>query len=465
MLGIDINSLFSSITIGNFVITLLIAVWAMIDSVLNYIGPLLFLYGATRVFMKGSLRFQEAVVNAGRRFFGAFGNLATRNVKRNPARTASLVFIIALIVSYGVFATGSLYSQFDYTERTARYDVGADVRIQLEAGSNMSELLDEVQTYEDVVGVTPEYHLDLRAGSNSIDTRGIRPDEWIDIGYWESQWFTSSFTEMLDNLDEDSIIISRDVAKTLNLEVGDEIYVDGPFGTGTYALTIIGLIGYQTIIEVAIAGFTFTTGGDYISIVSESFLNESLLIHTATANILVDTAPSVNGTVLQEQFLADIDDAYSTYSVTSEIADYQSSPLRSGSTKIQYLAISFAIVLAMAGVALVVILTLREKDAEIVLLSVRGFSKWQLFKTLLAEVMVTVVFALVLGGLVGFAQNLGQAAQQNTNATGLIRYQVTLGGAAFTTNMILIGVILLAAIIPVWWASRRPESKIDVLRA
>ncbi|MGD9397751.1 MAG: ABC transporter permease, partial [Candidatus Thorarchaeota archaeon] len=190
-----------------------------------------------------------------------------------------------------------------------------------------------------------------------------------------------------------------------------------------------------------------------------------MLIYTSTANILVDTAPGVNGTLLQEQFILDIEEAYSSYSVTSEIADYQSSALRSGSTKIQYLAISFAIVLAMAGVALVVMLTLREKDAEIVLLSVRGFSKWQLFKTLLAEVMVTVVFALLLGGLVGIAQNLGQAAQQNQNATGLIRYRVTLGGAAFTTNLILIGVILLAAIIPVWWASRRPESKIDVLRA
>ncbi|MFW9833626.1 MAG: ABC transporter permease [Candidatus Thorarchaeota archaeon] len=465
LLGIDINSLFTSITIGNFVISLLIIAWGVIDGVLNYFGPLLFLYGATRVFMKGSMRFQEAVVNAGRRFFGAFGTLATRNIKRNPARTASLVFIISLIVSYGVFATGSLYSQYDYTERTAHYNVGADVRIQLKAGANMTTALDEVSAYPEVVNVTPEYQLNLRAGSNSIETLGVRPDEWINVAYWESNWFTSSFQDMLDNLGDDGIIISRDVAKTLNLDVGDEIYVSGPFGTGTFALTIVGLIGYQSIIEVAIAGFTFTTGGDYISIVSESFLNESMLIYTSTANVLVDTAPGVNGTVLQEQFINEIDGAYSTFSVTSEIADYQSSPLRSGSTKIQYLAISFAIILAMAGVALVVILTLREKDAEIVLLSVRGFSKWQLFKTLLAEVMVTIVFALILGGVVGFAQNLGQAAQQNTNATGLIRYRVTLGGAALTTNLILIGVILLAAIIPVWWASRRPESKIDVLRA
>lgn len=465
LLGIDMGGLLGSINFGNFAIALVFVAWLAIDGILNYIGPLLFLYGATRVFMKGSLRFQEAVVNAGRRFFGAFGNLATRNVKRNPARTASLVFIIALIVSYGIFATGSLYSQYDYIERTAKYDVGADVRIQLDAGANMTELLDAVVAYENVEAATTEYRLDLRAGTNTIETRGVRPNEWADVGYWESNWFSGDLTEMLDALGEDGIIISRDIARSLELNVGDEINVDGPFGSGTFALTIVGLIGYQSAIEVAIAGFSFTLGGDYISIVSETFLNDSMLIHTSTANVLVDTAPDVNGTLLQEQLVLGLDDVYTSYSVTSEIDDYQSSALRSGTTKIQWLAISFAIILAMAGTALVVLLTLREKDAEIALLSVRGFSKWQLFKTLLAEVMVTVLFSLILGILVGFAQNLGQAAQLNQNATGLIRYQVTLGGAAFNTNLILVGVVFLAAMIPVWWASRRAESKVDILRA
>jgi putative ABC transport system permease protein len=328
----------------------------------------------------------------------------------------------------------------------------------------MTEMLDAVSTYDNVEAVTPEYHLDLRAGTNAIETRGIRPDEWMDVGYWESQWFLGDPQEMIAALGDDGIIISRDIAKNLELQVGDTIDVDGPFGTGTYELTIVGLIGYQSIIEVAVAGFSFTVGGDYISIVSESFLNDSMLIYTSTANILVDTNSGVNGTILQQQFVNDFDEAFTSYSVTSEVADYQSSALRSGTTKIQWMAISFAIVLAMVGTGLVVLLTLREKDAEIALLSVRGFSKWQLFKTLLAEVMVTVVFSLLLGILVGFAQNLGQASQLNQNATGLIRYQVTLGGAAFYTNLILVGVVFLAAIIPVWWSSRRPESKVDILR-
>ena len=464
-LGIDMSGLLSSISIGNFFVSLLILGWVAVDGVLNTFGPLLFLYGATKVFIRGSHKFQEAVMNAGRRFFGAFGKLATRNIKRHPARTSTLVFIIALIVSYGIFATGSLYSQNDYTERTAQFDVGADLRLELNPGTNVTEMLELTSQYENVIDVTPEYHLNLRAGTNTIDTRGIRPDEWTDVAFWESSWFIGDINQMLENLGDDGIIISRDVAQNLELDVGDTLWVEGPFGSGSYPLTVVGFVGYLSVVEIIVGEFEFTLGGSYMSFVSESFLNASNLLFTSTANILIDTDPNTNGTLLQEQFALELEGVYSSYSVTTELFDYQSSTIRSGTTKIQWLAISFAIILAMVGTALIVILTLQEKDAEIALLSVRGFSKWQLFKTLLAEVMVTVLFALLLGAGVGWIENLGQVSQLNNGATGLIRYQITLGGAAANTIMILLGVVLLAAIIPVWWSSRRPESKIDLLRS
>ncbi len=465
ILGIDVAALFTTIPTGNFFIVIVIGAWLAVDGILNSIGPLLFLYGATKVFMQGSLRFQETVVNAGKRFFGAFGNLATRNVKRNPSRTASLVFIIALIVSYGIFATGSLYSQYDYTERKAQYDVGADLRLQLNPGANVTDILSTVKSYSSVDSATPEYYLDLSVGAVSIETRGVRPDEWLDIGFWEAQWAVGDFREMISNLDDNEIILSRDLAQHLELDVGDSIFVAGPFGSGTYELTIVGVIGYQTAVEFIFGGVSFATGGEYLSYVSEGFLNESHLLLTSTANILVDTTEGTNGTILQEQLASDISDVYASYSVTSEIADYNSSALRSGTIKIQWMAIMFAILLAIVGTGLVVILTLREKDAEIALLSVRGFNKWQLLKTLLAEVLVTIVFALLMGLFVGYVENLGQVSQLNQNQSGLIRYQIFLGGAAGNTILILLGVVLLAAIIPVWWASRRAETKVIVLRS
>jgi ABC-type lipoprotein release transport system permease subunit len=270
---------------------------------------------------------------------------------------------------------------------------------------------------------------------------------------------------MISNLGDDEIIISRDVAQQLELELGDSIFVSGPFGSGTYDLTIVGLIGYVTVIEVAFGGVTFATGGEYLSYVSEAFLNSSMLLYASTTNILVDTQEGTNGTLLQEQLATDIPEVQVSYSVTSEIADYESSALRSGTIKIQWMAISFAMLLAVVGTALVVILTLREKDAEIALLSVRGFSKWQLFRTLLAEVLVTILFALLMGMFVGYVENLGQVSQLNVNQSGLVRYQIVLGGAAGNTILILLGVVLLAAIIPVWWASRRAEQKVIVLRS
>ena len=465
ILGVDMNGLLGSIGLGNFFVSLIILAWLAVDGVLNTFGPLLFLYGATKVFIRGSHKFQETVMNAGRRFFGAFGKLATRNIKRNPARTSTLVFIIALIVSYGIFATGSLFSQHDYTERTAMFDVGADVRLELNPGVNVTEILGETAAYDSVLAATPEYHLNLQAGTNTIDARGIRPDEWTDVAFYESSWFIGDLNQMLEDLGDDGIILSIDVANRLELEVGDTLTVKGPFATGTYPLTIVGMIGFLSPIEQLMGGFDFGVSGDYTSFVSESFLNSSNLIYTSTANILIDTSPDTNGTELQQQLIFEIDGVYSSFSVTTEMSDYETSVIRSGTTKIQWLAISFAIVLALVGTALVVILTLQEKDTEIALLSVRGFSKWQLFKTLLAEIMVTIFFALILGVGVGILENVGQVAQSNENATGLIRYQVTLGGDATYTILMLLGVVILAAVVPVWWSSRRPESKVDLLRS
>ncbi|MHA1851869.1 MAG: FtsX-like permease family protein [Candidatus Thorarchaeota archaeon] len=465
ILGVDMGGLLGSLSLGNLFVSIIIVGWIAIDGLLNTIGPLLFLYGATKVFIRGSPKFQEAVMTVGRRFFGAFGKLATRNVKRHPARTSTLVFIIALIVSYGVFATGSLYSQYDYTERTAQFDVGADLRLELNAGANLTDLLTITADYDSVLSVTPEYQIDLKAGTNTIDAKGIRPDEWADVAFWESEWFIGDFNQMLDNLGNDSIILSMDVARNLELEVGDQLYVEGPFSSGSYPLTVVGFVGYISNVEMIFGEFEFTTSGSYTSFVSESFLNDTNLIFTSTANILIDTGPDINGTELQEQFVLELDGVYTSYSVTTELYDYTSSTIESGSTKIQWLAISFAVILALVGTGLIVILTLQEKDPEIALLSVRGFSKWQLFKTLLAEVMVTVLFALGLGMGVGYIENFGQVSQLNNSASGLIRYQITLGGDAAYTILILLGVVLLAAIVPVWWSSRRPESKIDLLRS
>jgi hypothetical protein len=55
-----------------------------------------------------------------------------------------------------------------------------------------------------------------------------------------------------------------------------------------------------------------------------------------------------------------------------------------------------------------------ENNAEVAISPAPGFSKWQLFKTLPAEVMMTAFFALLLGVLVGHKENMSKILTPET---------------------------------------------------
>ncbi|MBD3405154.1 MAG: FtsX-like permease family protein [Candidatus Lokiarchaeota archaeon] len=465
ILGVNMTGLLNSVNPGNFLLSLGIIVWIAIDQVLNFLGPIFFLYGSTKIFLRGSNKFQEFVVDSAKRFFGSFGTLATRNVKRNPARNAALVFVIGLIVSYGVSSVGSLYSENDRVLREAYFDTGSDVRLQLASGTNISTVLEQVEDYDSVISATPEYHISLSSAGVSISTRGIIPSEWIDTAFWEHDWYQGNAIEMITNLNNNGIILSVSIAKTLQVDVGDSIFVRGPLQPDLHELEVVGLIGFESLLSQFIDDADVSFEGNYPSYVSEAFLNETNMLQLTTKNVLIDTPDTNNGTLLEETLFEEISGIERTYSVSSTMENYFERPIESGMTKIQWVAIAFAVVIAMVGTGLIVILTLREKDAEIALLTVRGFSKSQLFKTLLAEILIMVVFSLLLGSVVGLIQTFGQISNVNQNMSGLIRQRIIILGMPGFMMLGIIGVVLFAAALPVYFASRRPESKVDILRA
>ena len=81
--------------------------------------------------------------------------------------------------------------------------------------------------------------------------------------------------------------------------------------------------------------------------------------------------------------------------------------------------VAVAVVLAIVGTALVVGLTLQEKEYETTLLRVRGFTRSQVLKVLLAEIMVMILFSLILGVGTGFIQLFGDLANQSQNLSNL----------------------------------------------
>ncbi len=462
ILGINMNTLMATAMSTNFIMLIAVALWSPVDAFLNFAGPIAFLYGTTKILLRGSQKFQAAIVQAGKRFFGAFGTLATRNVQRNPSRNAALVFVVALIVSYGIFSVGSLFSEQDLRNRTDLYNVGADVSATFAPGENVTEFLSDIESIDGVSSVTTEYHISLSTTRGQLETRAIDPDTWLESAFYEDDWFTGgSIDTLLSNFTDQKIILSVSVARQLELRIGNTLTLRVPNGA-TYQMEIVGLTGYVSPFEEVMGRFAF--GGSYPSYVPIDFLESTGFLGYAEPVVLLNTEPSTNGTVIEEHLSEVAPTVKSTDSMTSRAANREEASFEQGGTRARWLGIAFAVVLAIAGTGLIVSLTLREKEYETTLLAVRGFTRSQILKVLVAEVMVMIFFSLLLGVGTGFIQLFGDIANNSQNTLALVRPRMILDPIVLSLMALVVLVIVVSAIIPILLTTRFNENKINVLR-
>jgi ABC-type lipoprotein release transport system permease subunit len=471
ILGISMQTLLATAMSSGFIVLIAVALWTPIDALLNFIGPILFLYGLTKMLLSGSQRFQELVVRVGGRFFGPFGALATRNVKRNPVRNAALVFTVALIVSYGLFSVGSLFAEQDRLERTNLYYVGSDVSASFLTGSNMTEIQESAQNFEGVTDLTVEYRLTMTSTRGGVDVRGMEPATWTEAAFYETSWFSGAVLEdVLSNFTGNKIILSVSLARQLELRVGNSITLRGTSSSDLHRMDIVALIGYVSPIEDLAMRFTgdmggeFAFGGTYPSYVPSDYLNETGLEDISTGHLLLKTISGTNGTLLEQEISAAFPEVVGTDSTTTRVAASQENTFQVGGTRARWVGILFGGVLAVVGTLLIVGLTLKEKEYETTLLGVRGFTREQTLKVLAGEVLVMVLFSLLLGLLTGFIQLFGDIANVSENTQILVRPQIVLSPLAIFGMAAIAIAVLISALIPVLMTSRFTEDKVDVLR-
>ena len=248
---------------GNIFLVILLGIWIFIDYyILTYIGPLLFFWGFTKIFIRGSLKFQELVTRAAR-FLGDLGTLATKNVQRNPARAASVAFLIALIIGYSFQTVGILASEQDYTIRKVKADVGADISAQIASTANASSLASKIEELSGVASASLEYSLSgaLPGQYYSMQIRAVDPEKWLSTAYYETEWFSgndvaTAFQQM--RMDNQTIILERNIAKSLEKKVEDDVTLT--IGSSILQLTIVGFFGPEVTQQYDIQPYEYFSG-------------------------------------------------------------------------------------------------------------------------------------------------------------------------------------------------------------
>ena len=450
--GINMSQVLSRVMFasGNFIITLLAGIWTAIDFGLNYIGPLLFFWGFTKLFIQGSIEFQALVTRAAR-FLGDLGALATKNVRRNPARAAAIAFLIALIVGYSFQVTGQLASEHDFAVRQIYQQVGSDISVTVTFADNATQTLGVIMANvsNSVENATIETSFSGRTPSGmGMTLKAVEPDSWLKTAYYEGGWFSGSDVIVAFNLlktKSNTIILERSVARQYSLDVGGYIGIGYGSAGGTRNFEIVGLFGPDQGND-QIGLFT----GSYWSYVSDAIWEEARNYTSSSSRILIRLKDGVNGTKIADT-IREIGEPNISYvqSFAEQWEQSQSNVMTMGSLDVQRLGIVFAVLAASVGTALVSTVSLKERSREAAIMSVKGLSYKQLLVMFLAENMAIVVFSLVLGAVVGIITLNGNLVALDTMNTGLIRHNMVF--PLDTTLMLVscVGLILASTIVPV----------------
>jgi len=448
--GLNVTVLLTKMSmIGqNFILAIFIGLAVGVDYALTYVGPLLFFWGTTKLFIQNSLKFQELTARAVKSL-GDLGALATKNVRRNPARSAAIAFLIALIISYGAQVTTQLASGQDFNTRTIYAQVGADISVYVndpnEARNISSMIFANFST--SVQNSTIEYSLSSTStGANyiAVNMKAVEPESWLKVAYYEGDMFTGTNVEAaLQSLltKKDAIILEKSVAKLLDLNVGD--FITLTIGDTSKRMNVVGYFG---------PGDEQGATSLYWSFVSEELYEEvSSSVSPYNTRILLKLKHGENGTAVAENIRSLGLNVSRVDSFAEEYASSQSDVATVGSLDAQRLGIVFAVLAASVGTALVSVVSMRERSREATIMSVKGLSYKQLVVMFLTENLAVVTFALVLGIFVGFVAAYGNISATNSfiASTALIKHRFIFSADAILMVISCVALIFVSTILPI----------------
>jgi len=457
---------------ANILLFFLLSIVVIIDGILTYIGPFLFFWGFTKIFIRGSLKFQEAAARAAK-FLGDLSELATKSVQRNPARVAAVAFLIAFIIGYSVQIVGTLASEQDFGIRETYFNVGSDMSVELKSAANVSEIMETIQNnVSEVESLTAEYTFWGSAGfetlrGQSMQLRAIDPENWLSIAYYENDLFSGNSVEKAFHslaVNNHTIILEINYAKALNKKVDDVVSVT--FGGQTIDLTVAGFFGIESPPTSDQVQPLYYFSRQYWSYVSDGLYKElrQIISGSSSAKILIKLKSGADSEVVVDKIRGLDIDANSVSSVTEQLKQRQSNYIVTGSLNILRLGVVFIVVAASVGTALVTLVSLRERKREASIMSVRGLSFKQLVVMLLTENLAVVVFAVLLGAVVGLIVVRGTIA--SANAFNIFTYtplsrRMVFPPDALLTLLVSFSLVFASTIIPVIFMAKIYSSRLE----
>lgn len=364
--------------------------------------------------------------------FRVAGDLAVKNTRREPRRTASTASALMIGVSLVVFVAIFGASIKSSIGNTLREVFPADLSISSTSvmGGVSPQFADELRALPEIGHVTSVNAAQIRFEELDMDTTGSA----IDPDTSEGLVFTGATPEALARLAETDGMLVLDQNKDPQFMLGETYTLEFPNGASGTA-EVVGV-------------FTDTNFGDFIItrdryITSSDTPTDQLILANAADGVSVDEAAAAANELTVE---------FPNVKVQTKsefVADAESQI--DGILAIFTGLLALAIVIAILGITNTLALSIIERTREIGLLRAVGMSRRQLRRMVRWEAVIIALFGAMLGIAMGIV--LGWVVILALADEGLGDFVIPAG--QLIVLILVAGIAgVAAAIYPAWNASR-----------
>jgi putative ABC transport system permease protein len=374
-------------------------------------APISLIIGSTRLLTRSSGRVYEWSSRVARPFAKNLYYLISKNLQRNPRRSANVAVIIALGIAFGLFILVTVSSQLVYQERQVRASLGADIAIDEPSSdpmfaANLSQLVG-------VAGVSPVHMLRAPVLPGDANVYGLDPATYFAVTNPEPFYFRDGgipgAKQVLETPGQVLVTESylEDAFEDLGafLEVGDPlqfeytVYDDtGNYTPVTVDTTIGGIVrglpGFPNFFgygkPIAVYGSVETVAPPIGSSGFGSFTD---------IRYLVDLTPGADWRSVRDGIVGL---GGSRIQVVEEhLERLRSDPVFRAFFGFMQLEIAFMVVILTAGLGLILYAATLERDVELAAVRARGATGWQTAGLLIGEAASIMLIGLIVGGGIG----------------------------------------------------------------
>lgn len=370
--------------------------------------PIFLIIGTTRLLTRSTSRVYEWTARVCKPFAKNLYYVISRNLRRNPRRSANVAVIIALGIAFGMFILVTFSSQLANQERQVRASVGADISI--ESPPSNSTFAANLSALPEVAGVTRVFTVVASPPYAYASVYALDPATFFTVTNPEPWYFRSIGADEARQVlsTPGQVLVTEVYLQNAFLAVGDRLQFEAPVYNGT---NYTGTVPLNTTIGGTVRGLP---GTGYVSFGMPYAIYGSI----ATFGPLLVPPPSnppgfpYGGERFLVALRPDADWRTAKADITAlgasgvtvaaeQIEQLRSNPVFRAFFGFIELEMAFMIVILTAGLGVILYAATLERDVELAAIRARGASGWQTAGLLIGEAASIMLIGLLVGTGVG----------------------------------------------------------------